>query len=435
MLTAVALWALLAACADAPSAVGRPATVMLNFLTPATVRTVVVEVSGPGVAPGVVLNILVGSDSTARDTLTLSAGAGRRFVFSAFDSSGIATHRADTTIRLSSGTNAPLAVRLTPLASSVGLTVTFGGARVTVGDTSARSIRVGDTLRISATAVQANGTAVPADSLEWGTSNPAIATVTGGVVRALRSGSAVIGVSYRGASARIAVSVPATDLPTTGLLAWYSLDGHVADVSGSGRTGTLLAGAAAADRFGRSSSSLSFDGDRGGFASPAGIVNLGQESYSISLWASFSAFDAWARIGNGEVDALVVTNPHNGLAFGFDYNVQGRLSSAVGSGSVPWLSVYGAGTKSNFQLNKWYHFVVRKQGTTFTTWVDGVLDYSVTHSSVAGLNVPVVLNFGGGWSFPDNPGWGTINGAMDDVRVYGRALTDAEIAQIARDRP
>ena len=208
-----ALMAVLASCAEGPAAVSGPAQVLLNFLTPATVRSVSVEASGPGISPAVIVNLPVGADSTARGTLTLTAGAGRRFVITAFDSTGVATHRADTTVTLVAGNNTPLSLRVTPLASSLGITVVFGGVRVTVADTTTRGLARGDTTRIVATATRANGTSIPADSLEWGTANPAVVAVSGGLLTGLRPGATTVAVSYRGASAAVAVQVVAIESP------------------------------------------------------------------------------------------------------------------------------------------------------------------------------------------------------------------------------
>lgn len=204
----------LGCASEAVSSAERFAQVTLNFLTPATVRSVAVEVSGPGLAPPVVKNIAVGSDSTARATFELPAGAGRRFVFSAFDSTGVTTHRADTTIAVAAGTNPALAVRLQPLIGALGVTVTFVGAQVSVADTSTRRLLPRDTVRISASGVRASGTTVPADSLEWGSSDPSVATVVGGLVTAVRPGTTSVSVSYRGAAARVGIVVRAVDVPS-----------------------------------------------------------------------------------------------------------------------------------------------------------------------------------------------------------------------------
>jgi alpha-tubulin suppressor-like RCC1 family protein len=166
-----------------------------------------VTVSGPGISPAIVFNVPVGTDSIARDTLELTAGAGRHFRFAAYDSAGIETHRADTTITLLAGQNTPLAVRLAPLLSSLGITVTFGGVRVQMSDTSTRTLLPGDSIGLVATATYPNGVAVPSDSIVWGSSNPAVAVVTAGRVRAIRSGTARVSAQWRGAAIAVTVAV------------------------------------------------------------------------------------------------------------------------------------------------------------------------------------------------------------------------------------
>jgi hypothetical protein len=207
LLTTLLTLATLVSCAEGPLEGAREAQVTMHFLTPATVRSLVVQVSGPGIDPPVIVNIPVGADSTAADTLELPAGSGRRFVVSAVDSAGVTTHRADTTITLEAGTNPPLAIRLDPLPSSLGVTITFGGVRLVVPDTSTRFLRPGDSVSIAAFAVRANGDTVPGDSLSWGALNPARATVSAGRVAAHRIGETSITASYAGATAVVGVRV------------------------------------------------------------------------------------------------------------------------------------------------------------------------------------------------------------------------------------
>lgn len=117
------------------------------------------------------------------------------------------THRADTTVTLQPGANPNLAMRLEPLQTKVGITVTFGGVRFSLDDTTTRVLRTGDLIRIVASATRADGSEVPPDSLLWATSNPAVVRVDGGIVTAVSPGSAVVSAGYGGASARVSIEV------------------------------------------------------------------------------------------------------------------------------------------------------------------------------------------------------------------------------------
>ena len=199
-----------AACESTSATAPHVATtnIQIQFITPATVRKIVVDVTGPGIEPALVFNIPVAVDSIARGSIQVPTGSRRRFVVSAFDSAGILTHRADTTTNVVSGATNALSLQVEPLTVSLPVTVTFGGSRITVQDTSSRTIYLGDSLRISASAMRSNGSIVPNDSLVWASSNPAIATVTQAVVRAKAPGQATIVVSYAGAAVHIRVTVP-----------------------------------------------------------------------------------------------------------------------------------------------------------------------------------------------------------------------------------
>ena len=114
-------------CADllAPSA-RAVASLGVHAITPATVRELVVEVSGPGITPAVLVNIPVVDDSIATGSIEVTAGSGRRIIIWAVDTTGIVTHRGDTTVTLVPGPNPPLALTLRPVPATLGITVTFG---------------------------------------------------------------------------------------------------------------------------------------------------------------------------------------------------------------------------------------------------------------------------------------------------------------------
>jgi alpha-tubulin suppressor-like RCC1 family protein len=227
----LAVLAVLSACAgDGPVGGARLSTVTIRFLTPATVKTLVVEVTGPGISPAVVVNIPVGTDSVASGTLALPAGSGRRFIVTAFDTAGTETHRADTTITLQPGPNPSLSLRLEVSSGTLGVTVTFGGVSLSVTDTSTRVLAVGDSAVIAAYAVRANGDTVTADSLFWGSSSPVTAEVSAGLVRLLREGSADVTVSFEGAAANVRVTCPCSAPALRLSIVYGELGGSAGDV-------------------------------------------------------------------------------------------------------------------------------------------------------------------------------------------------------------
>jgi hypothetical protein len=189
------------ACVDALGpAARRPATVYLDIQGPRFVRTVSVEVSGPGIDSLLVFNIGVDSTGAGSGVARIPAGAGRLVVARAFDAQGINTHRGDTTVTLLEGTNNQLALVLRPLTGNLPVTITFGGSGITLtpGDT---TITVGDTVRYSAGGVDSLGNAIPPAAVVWSSTERSIASVSsGGLVTARAAGVAYALATYQGAS-------------------------------------------------------------------------------------------------------------------------------------------------------------------------------------------------------------------------------------------
>ncbi len=93
-----------------------------------------------------------------------------------------------------------------------------------------------------------------------------------------------------------------------------------------------------------------------------------------------------------------------------------------------------AATSSNQQFaatslvaNKWYHLGASFDGTTLKMYVNGVLD--TTHAFT-----PSTLSFTGNFAMGNSASGGTwaMQGYIDDVRVYNRVLSDAEMAALGR---
>lgn len=120
------LWACAVEETTAPAAESQ---VIVRAQALSSTAGLVVDISGPGISPALIFNIPVGTNSVASDTLSVPAGGGRRFVVTAIDTLGVATHRADTTIALVPGVQTPLALVMRTLSTNVGVTITFATVR------------------------------------------------------------------------------------------------------------------------------------------------------------------------------------------------------------------------------------------------------------------------------------------------------------------
>jgi len=126
-LLALGALAVVPSCADGPLGVAAPRALLGVFaLTPATIRELTVEISGPGIDPAQLVNLPVDTAGVAAGSIETTAGSGRRIVVTAVDTAGVATHRGDTTLTLVPGPNPPLTLVMRPLSASLGITVTFG---------------------------------------------------------------------------------------------------------------------------------------------------------------------------------------------------------------------------------------------------------------------------------------------------------------------
>jgi Concanavalin A-like lectin/glucanases superfamily/Bacterial Ig domain len=205
---------------------------------------------------------------------------------------------------------------------------------------------------------------------------------------------------------------------TAGPLAAYSFtegSGTVlSDVSGHGITMDLTNGPAwVAGHYG---TALSFDGsnDRAVARAYNAALNLAGRSFTLSAWINPRSNSSWQ---------MIVLKPasagHNSPYF--DWSMHREISTGR---IVGYLGCDGGQRTSNAStaLNAWTHVAVTYDGTALRHYINGVLDRTtaltcaVTNTS----SQPIRIGANGG-------NGEVLNGSVDDVRIYDRVLSAAEI--------
>jgi hypothetical protein len=196
--------------------------------------------------------------------------------------------------------------------------------------------------------------------------------------------------------------------PPSGLVAEYSFDegsgAAVADASGKDNDGTV-AGAAWTGA-GKNAGALSFDGIDDLVSVP--------DATSLDLTAGMT-LEAWVRPDavNGWRTAILKERPGD-LA----YALYPSTSGGRPNGEAGLASVYGP---AGIPAGAWTHLATTYDGSVLKLYVNGAEAAARNQAvSVPTSNLP--LRIGG------NTVWGEyFDGLIDDVRVYNRALTPAEV--------
>jgi len=210
--------------------------------------------------------------------------------------------------------------------------------------------------------------------------------------------------------------VPATSqtciAPPSGLVSWWPGDGNAQDLVG-GNNGTLTNGVSYVP--GEAGQAFNFNS-----ISAAVVVgrapNLQLQDFTIEAWirrasASILTLDPAAAYANGEIFGF----GRGGYVFGINTNSTIFLSKA----EVDEVFTGPAVTNTD-----WHHVAVTKAGSTVIFYVDGAGLPPVTYNTTFEFSTPAAIAAQG-----DNLG-GSFLGAIDEVSIYNRALTAAEIESI-----
>jgi len=203
----LAALSLLVACADGPvdPGHGHGTLIVRADVSGSTIATLVAEVDAPDIPTALIFNIPI-SGGIASGTITIPAGSNRTVSLRAYDAGGILTHDGSTTLNIQSGTNATVAITLTPLTGDQAIVVTLGSFTVTVTPSSP-TVAINGTVQLTVAITDWNG-APTTGTVNWATQNPGIANVDAtGLVTGAGVGSTKIAATFHGATGTATVSV------------------------------------------------------------------------------------------------------------------------------------------------------------------------------------------------------------------------------------
>ncbi len=208
-----------------------------------------------------------------------------------------------------------------------------------------------------------------------------------------------------------------------------SLDDSADDISGNGNHGTYNGGmGTVADTSNGGTKAYSFDGLDDRIECSASVIGS-EPIFSVSCWAYVNVHDF--SYGEGLVTQFGAGT--NSSTCKFAMNASNGASSSI----FPAVNIRPSTTNVNavstnaISAQSWHHFCMVADGSTIYNYVDGVLEASTAYTgSVRSVTNPFVV---GTYNQLINSNH-YLNGRIDDVRAFDRALTTTEITALASKR-
>ena len=202
-------------------------------------------------------------------------------------------------------------------------------------------------------------------------------------------------------------------LPTSGLVAWWPFDGNANDASGNGNDGTVSGATLTTDRNGNANSAYYFSS-----ASCATRIDVNVNTSSIT---SGLTIQLWAkREGNGCIGPRLMefwaNNGAGQAQWGWDNSNSGiTIGSRTSTSSI-------SKTLPVRPDNVWTQLVYTNDGTMGRFFQDGVLVDSIVSTGT------ISLSGNGAFGRMNHAAWDAFNGSLDDIGIWNRALSGAEVS-------
>lgn len=215
-----------------------------------------------------------------------------------------------------------------------------------------------------------------------------------------------------------------------GLVGWWTFDEGTSttahDFSGQGNIGSLSGTGGPTWVAGERGKALFFAGNDTNNNQTV-TITAGATNPELAILGDVTV-SAWVKPSSSYVDgnqAVVRGGQGTDLDYSIFFNpaVQGPYFHWYDGSTFPTV----AGTSNSVPFDRWSHVTITRSGTTVSFYVNGVFTNSATVTlppvSAAQIAIGRTANVG----VPQD-----YSGAIDDVRIYNRALSSAEISDLYR---
>lgn len=222
---------------------------------------------------------------------------------------------------------------------------------------------------------------------------------------------------------------------TTGLIAYYSLDGHADDSTSNQLDGFMHGPTSTTDRFNKTGKALHFNGTDQ-------YINVPHDT-KLSLTGN-RTISAWYKLDDANMlpyQTIIIkpgeqssgSHPNYQIYFRdeMNYNPRYRVSLLQGMGTTN-KEIYTTQDYRN-NLNTWVHIVAsyNTSDSYFRIYFNGTISDSLYAPSFTPNTSTDSLQIGRGNKF--NYSQSYFKGSLDDIRIYNRALNDAEVMALANE--
>jgi len=230
-----------------------------------------------------------------------------------------------------------------------------------------------------------------------------------------------------------------TEPNTANLVVHYAFEGNLQDSSGNSLHGTAIGDPTYV--VGKIGQGINLDGDDcADFGNPS-LLDFGTGDWSVSAWIKIAAMNEAAYLDDDIFNTVFVI-----FAKGADGEDGIRYSLSVGEGNDHKITLTTDDNASKVEAkggtvvddDEWHQIIALREGSKIRVYVDGGEDasndlpdgYDLSGTSQANAYVGAIWIIVWQDIF-DNELIKFFTGMIDDVRIYDRALTKAEIAWLA----
>ena len=208
---------------------------------------------------------------------------------------------------------------------------------------------------------------------------------------------------------------------TTGLVAKYSFNtGSAIDEVGN-NNGTASGAILTPDRFGNPNKAYKFT--NGEYITLPNVPALKSATMTVSLWTKIDGYNAGA---NPQNYIYTVSNNTVNAYFG---TFAMTVSSADGkyfsvAQNNPGQNIFGSSTASN--TSTWQHYVLSMDDDSLKMYMNGQKQWSYFKGFTSTFTSDLIyIGISGNTNYKGN-----LKGGVDDIRIYNRVLTSAEVTTL-----